>query len=557
MRFSVQALIALLFWLTIPALTMAESIEKYGLTFPIDQISQVDSDTYKVTVFGHSTLISKNKIDDYVLGEYFKPASISKLKVFSLQNFIQGAVEAKDLNLAMLALEGLLQHQSVTKSDVSELFEKLSSNDISVSFYKKALKDINQISRFPEIVGVLVYGIAVNDVNWLRTEGVRFVYLYGAVVKNVFKENYFKLIAEDKLEQAKKVLTRLSDLYGVEDSSYLELSIDHTKIVEAFDSILHQEVEGMYLLTDLVKQNKSLAKALPTLILARVHQLAQNLLKEGQASKTLLLLSWLDLQWRTPTTHKLVVEALKGLKEDDVSSLFGTRIERFLSIMAIKDPEIKETYVKFVERDIQYRNKNHNFSLINSYFDRLRLLRPDPNAENDSLRIETALAMAQAGFNDSAKEIYSRVQTKVSQIDMIRLLLAGILVDRVLVFSLMIVPILLIGFLVFRRRAYKEALREEIDFSSESEEDWPIFAKLAGKGRDPSSLQYEQLLRVFELERSADFKDIKTAFRNSVKRVHPDLNPDLNQDDRERFLNLTQTYEKIVKLRKRLGLPLD
>ena len=69
----------------------------------------------------------------------------------------------------------------------------------------------------------------------------------------------------------------------------------------------------------------------------------------------------------------------------------------------------------------------------------------------------------------------------------------------------------------------------------------------------PRRYEYDQCLSELGLRSGASAKDIKTAYRNMVKAVHPDLHGEAGSGS-GKFVNLTTTYNRILELRKELGI---
>jgi DnaJ-class molecular chaperone len=60
--------------------------------------------------------------------------------------------------------------------------------------------------------------------------------------------------------------------------------------------------------------------------------------------------------------------------------------------------------------------------------------------------------------------------------------------------------------------------------------------------------EYAASLKKFHLHTSASLADIKNAYRNVVKTLHPDINPRATKEDTDTFIDLTKTYERILVL---------
>ena len=145
------------------------------------------------------------------------------------------------------------------------------------------------------------------------------------------------------------------------------------------------------------------------------------------------------------------------------------------------------------------------------------------------------------------------------------LLSRGYYINRGVLAVLILGPMLLLVGLFIQRRMNLVA-RIEQDLAGygiviEDDEDEDVkgfdYTKALKKGLSPRMYEYIGLLRTFDLGPEADLRDIKGAYRQAVKAVHPDVNPQATEDDKKLFVEYTSAYERIVDLRKSLGLAMD
>lgn len=66
--------------------------------------------------------------------------------------------------------------------------------------------------------------------------------------------------------------------------------------------------------------------------------------------------------------------------------------------------------------------------------------------------------------------------------------------------------------------------------------------------------EYEEVLSVLGIAPGASVKEIKTAFRDKVKQVHPDMGGEGGKAGSS-FMDVNGAYEKALELRKKLGIP--
>ena len=549
----------------------ADEVLKHGVRFQVDEIRDFDTGNKQVSVLGKTVIIGKDSVEDFVIKQYFSEAGIGKLSKKTLQDFIQAALDDHAVVDAAGALRSLLKHPESTELETVEFLSELPESEDQVTLYKSLLIEPAILRESPDVLGMMAFVVAHKDVRWLKTKGVRNLYLNGDAVKRYFKSRFYRDLERGDLEAIAASLLVLKELFGSDDEVYSELNVIFIKLKQGLDAIDRLDAEGMLSLLDLTQSNEVLARVLPSVIVQSVHKNAQIALNSNNAGKALTLLSWLDLDWRTPTTHALVADSLAKLKPNESSNVIGTRIEKFLAFIAGKDPLVQKAYASFLERDLRRKVIDGHFGQVEPYFERLTLVRPDPNTENDALRVFCVVRLHDGGYPAAAAELYGKVQTSLSLVDTYKLLSRGIMVDLTILICAICIPLLLILWLLLRRIPDKEVpivdevdplideefLNPEPENEDQEGDDQPVFAAFVGRSRDPVFLSYQKQLRKFKLEPDTALKDIKHAYRQAIKEVHPDINPDVDEKDRERFLDLTNAYEKILKLRERLGYPMD
>jgi hypothetical protein len=542
---------------------VAEDVIKYGVAFPVEDTKKIDAGTSKVRVLGNELIVANQSLDMFVVKQYLRPSSIHHLALGDVFRFIRTAVEEGDIPIGVEAFAAVIHHPNFSSLELIEFLEDIPDSQARDIFFKQSLNQIGSLKNYPDALGTMVFYVSMRDLRWLKTEGVRHVYLHGEAVKRYYKSRFYRALADNELTEIETSLEALRELFGSEDAAYRDLNVIYIKLKQGIGAIERLDAEGMFALLDLTHSDQTLEKVLPPVIVQTVHRTAQRALSEEQAGKALTLLSWIELDWRTPTTHALVAESLNKLKPEEVSNIIGTRIEKFLTVLSSKDSIVRDAYTQFLERDLRSKVDRGHFGQVEPSFERLTLIRPDPSRRNDALRLYATFALFDAGYQHAARQILDGVQTRISFSQTIRLLTRGLLVDLTILMCAVGIPILLVAWLLLRRSAAAQK-DEDPDFhfpvddeyeEAEKPVDQPIFASLVGKGRDPVYLNYTKLLRRFELDSDVGLKEIKQAYRRAIKTVHPDINPNVDAKGREKFIELTNTYERILKLRRRLGFP--
>ena len=241
-------------------------------------------------------------------------------------------------------------------------------------------------------------------------------------------------------------------------------------------------------------------------------------------------------------------------------------IKRFLLALGQFDPSLKEIFEKKLVAQFRAALSKHDIAQAERVMGMLVSARPDPNLANDQLRIEYAQFLREVGKLAQSQTQLKRVQTGlpfllrlgiftsdylgISLFNFIALLISGVLLSSLLVirFSALIKE--------GGRKISQAAPNLKTGFSRtrvESDSDnftTPGFRRM--QKTSPERAEYLRCLEVLGLTGEASFKQIRYAYREAVKTHHPDRQEEGRTTDR--FVDLNQTYERIIELRKALGL---
>ena len=154
---------------------------------------------------------------------------------------------------------------------------------------------------------------------------------------------------------------------------------------------------------------------------------------------------------------------------------------------------------------------------------------------------------------------YEASLTSIGVLDKIRLSIAqlrGVSILKAFIPIIVLLVVLLVPYLFLRNRKVKEGgSSSEVYYSEDVDEDRRVFVTARGGNLDNGGYPYEYVSAMHDLglPAEASLKEIKTAFRNKMKGIHPDK-LEKNAGVSEEFIHIKEVYEKILILRKDLGL---
>lgn len=552
----------------------AQAVTVHGIPFQVDEISDVDDESVRVTLFQEETIVERSQVNEFVAQSYFDSQHKDVLKPDQLVDFVREAVRDGDTDLALKGFDAYLRHSKVDKNEIQKLIGELASDKKGVEFFRLLLPYSREIRAYPEAVAAVVFYAGLSDTTWVRKHAIKYVYLNGQELRAFIDTHFFKALGEQDGKRAQQILKFEETLFGKDDPRHVKRRQLSNKIKKSLASIESGDLAGLLPLIDLSGQNPRLEKVLPPMILEIIHREARKAINAGKAERALRALVHVDLNWRTPTTHMLVVDALKHLSPDHAISLSEAGINNFLQALAHRDPLIKSAYIQYLELEIRSLLRHGRAKDAGSALANLLYLRPDPNQANDRIRVEQSIVYAVQDMTPAARDVLAEVKTGLTWGERIRILLAGIYISPYMIVVVLLCPFIL--YAVISRLVRLNAPRvktydmgagipsnggqysvstgsSSTYFTDDDDDEMPVFSRKMGGRLDPREEEYKGCLQVFNLQAGATLRNIKSAYRNAVKELHPDLNPNVTPEQTERFLELTRKYEQLMQLHRELG----
>ena len=309
-------------------------------------------------------------------------------------------------------------------------------------------------------------------------------------------------------------------------------------------------------LSEIANQDESIKKYFGPLFSDAVVTRIESMLEKNEGDHALLMLAQLDWSKRTPKIHQLTSQAIQKLSLTSAEIFQQPIVKDYLQFICGKDPEVREQLIKYLESAI-FLNRA-SVEINDQYFVVLSLVRPDPNPLNDQIRISMMKSLLSMG-NYQTSSHYEASLTSIGVLDKIRLSIAqlrGVSILKAFIPIIVLLVVLLVPYLFLRNRKVKEGgSSSEVYYSEDVDEDRRVFVTARGGNLDNGGYPYEYVSAMHDLglPAEASLKEIKTAFRNKMKGIHPDK-LEKNAGVSEEFIHIKEVYEKILILRKDLGL---
>lgn len=538
-------------------LAAAETLKISGLPFTVDSLADVDSANVKVSVLGETQVIARSNLDDFVARKYFESQQASAaFSATALRGFVNDSIGQKKPERAAAALDAWCRNNPDKAAEVGEFLSALPHSEATRSFFMTATESVDSKHCAGNAAAEILLRAGSGDLEWLKTKGLRFTFDHAGSLRTLAERKILQAGSQRNFQDMNRYLQFYGAAFGAEDAKYLELKALYTKATQAMENIQKGELETIYPLIEQVKVDAVLSDILSPLLTETLHTHAAKALSRNDPAAALAILSQFDLRKRTPTTHQLIAKAVGELQPASNPAPGDPATAHMLRTVAEADEQVRQAYLGYLDRLLRYFIEAGAFDDVSTYFEILKSLRPDPNVENDRLRVRQVSAYLDRKMMVSAREKLKQVQTGVPFFSRLRFVLRGLYFDPMYIVIAVVSPIAagiviyLVELLGRLRRRVTAALRRKPEPEEDEEEEiQPAFVRSGlVRAMSPSMIEYRECLQVFGLSDGATLKVIKAAYRNAVKSVHPDLNKNLDAKASERFILLTKTYERILEL---------
>jgi hypothetical protein len=549
-----------------------------SLVVELDALAPTEDGNFRLTFAGQSEIVARESLERRVLELLAaQPVLIASLAREALLHTTKARCEksAEEVCEGLLSLCAL--HPEVVVPQLRGILANLPQDNARGHALLRTSRTIARFSaehsamRAALLVraGLLAAQTALADVTG-------FAFSHSVVFRQELAAVFeFELLQPDVV-QAQMVLQLVREVYGEGDAQYQELNIAWTRIgplIEELSGNASSESEDAGFLLDRLLLDRNFAQTYKQLLLALVTQALAEGPYQADASKGLALLLRIPEEWEDAHFHSLLKTQLSHLSVQDKRLPQDVASAERLRQIASRMPSVRELLLLELTRLVQRALEKKAVQRAEAYIADIVSLRPDPNPENDSLRILQARAYLGLGSLDQALKAVERLPTGAPLFLRLRIFLFryGSLLG---VLSAVLVGVLLIiGYHRLRKRAQPlatpnpgirvrsgtllaSAAETNVDDAEEEAHSARPFVAygVAAAHNNPKMNEYKGCLIELGLQLGCRREDIKTAYRNKVKLAHPDLVDSGVGRPNEEFLRLTAAYERALVLRDELKL---
>lgn len=550
-------------------LVSADVYNVYGLDFPVDELVEVDSSSVELSINGNRLLVSRSDLPQY-LSQYIlsNKQLAEKYSTNDLNEFTLKALNANNIKVAADGLKVLMSRKDAVEKRTHDILSKLFELDKAAEIYKDLVLYAVEIdySNIPS----LLYPLLFNYQKWLIEF---FAKLHNRVeIEDNFKkyalDQFIEKLVNDLKETTEQndsnlIFIKIQDVFQ-NDVKYINSYINIQKLSHDLMSVSSEDdVSKVTYILDQLENNaleiqESFSEATSNIII----NLSDRWLKRGKNLDALKILTKLSFQKRTPVIHAHILQCLQGLDLSSVGLLTQEPLIGNLIKYAEKDPLISKEVFRLLHTSIKAEISEKDFYSAETIYHYLKTFTGNYDDLN-KIRFLFADHYTDIGDSIHAMDKLKEISGKLSIIEKMileykKLAFFGY---KKLVFLFLSIISVLVFCIYSVLHLYKSVnqkinvqptqVTEEIQDKEEEEEmkgTNSAFVNPNVRRASPLLQEYFSCLNAIGARPGASEREIKAAFRNAAKKVHPDaVGEAKNPKD---FLELQNKYNRLLELEK-------
>ncbi len=556
-----------------PITSLAESLELFGVPLPVDKFERIvsdplshASDTAKVGISQREEIVAFDEAGSWALNVIAEnPVRARRISIEDYRKIIFEAIRSNQPKIVISALLGAANHIEGSRSEVLDLFSEIYHSPSGLSYFRQLLDPQvvdpkRRENLLPTVTSYAFIVIGLSDSVWARGIFNTFPFTTQNEIRSLLRDNTLKDLKGRNWLDAEKGIALEEAIFRSDDPTFKRIKVLSTRISEALKLSQGGDFEGVLSLGDLAKGDEMLAPIVSPLVLDTIHREVDRLIGLGLYQKALSLLTRTDVKFRTETTHDLLLRLFTNYKSTLTASI-EPHSHIYISNISSQDPQISSAYKDLLTARFYEFRKAGDLDSAEATLVSLSELTIDNPQIVDNLRVVLARDYVARGQRVFARRVISTNTTSISLYDRFIFFVSGMYGDHILWLMLGLIPIILAWFYLARARRIEQTNTslDDIIFGWHAPKSKlePIHDMRAGKSiLSPAMQEYNRCLSELGLKPGASLKAIKGRYRELIKRVHPDLNKNIDDHGRERFVHLTQIYDKTIDLRRELKIQL-
>ena len=538
----------------------ATPIRIYEVDFDLENTNLNSDESINFKLNGKDSLIQKDNIPKFYLdylfnnsnGQYYKDNNI--VSTIQIKKLVQniGIINENDIKIKILT-SFLLDKRFSTEEKYNWIEDPKNSNNSSHLISNVLNYTIKKDFLDFRVYLKLIYTAwKTNQLAEIK-DGLELIYQHQKVTKEWVTSQYRQALVSELIEKADSFYNFYIFLFPIVSNTN-DPMIEESFLIKEFYKYKElndkENIKKLLLISE--KSNVTTENTvLPTVIFKYLNQIAEEEFKKNKLDKVLYTFSYIPLAHRTPETHQIILQTLTKCinKNISIESLKDANVILSLRTFAENDVEIKMKYIQLLaQSSLNYLN-NSRFIDAEKIFGEILSLNPDPSDVNNDLRLQFGKSYARRGLKNEALD-------KINFVIQDSLFPKNFFLEIWKIYSLMssgsllIFGVLIVSTIFFFLRKAKPKIKKIRNVKHEEYEENNVYSFVRNVNKiSPELAEYYESLAILGLNTNAKLQEIKFAYRESVKKFHPDKTKN-DESSTDKIILIKKNYEKVIKYLK-------
>jgi len=551
---------------------MAEEKSIFGLNFEVDRLVDSSSDLTELHVLGTAQIVPKNEVDLKIVSLFFNTSDTERTKIRideiplnRLEQFTIQAAEAESIDIAANGLYALGLHSESTLESMRTSIDKIKIFKNSSQILESATLLVDQTKKM--IAPLYAISVAncetTTKTNYRLPQDYEFrtkLYYYAAAETT-------RLLINQKIDQANNILACMRNTFNSKELNIINIARLSKTLPETIKEFEKNRDYKFPNTSELASGDKELEEVLTNSLSIYLFSTSKKFIDDNNPGYALWLISRIPETKRNLETFELTQKSLSNLKNDSEKAILAPGVSKYLFKISQNNPVFKAQYIRFLVQLTDEVLKEEKPDRLQVILGLLVALNPDPSETNDTVRLNLASYYINRGAKDMGLAIYaglkgglplSKQVTVWLKITWLKFPLTCI----IMITSLLAFLLLLLLSLLKRSQTIVRLSRSHLgnpsllddnttEFDATSER--PLFVKKGlGQNLTPIAQEYASLIAVFGIGPDCSVQDIKYAYREKMKRLHPDMKMQTTKGTEAQEIMVTRkAYERLLEMHKK------
>jgi hypothetical protein len=525
---------------------LADSITYRGVQFKVDSREDITESTVKVVIGKKPILLPRNGVERGVVLRYLaEPELLALVPVLDLRQIVSKALVEGDTELAAQGVVAALSSRSMSAEAYEDFLTGIMALERGGSVVSRALQFISLDVR-EQALCVTLSQVGIDSLarfgEMLRRSS------FGDMCSALLIDRSAALLQQGQVSQSARHLRAVVNLVAGNNSRQTEVVQSYNQLILLVQGINKRSPVETIAGLERLRRDKLFSQVSASAISGIIMKGSEQWLAEGDAAGALYLLSHTDPISRTPVHHNLVLKGIEMLPAQQFSVVVQDPVKGVrAALVRYISGAVDQLAVSKSEEDTQ------GAAALLSLLD---LFRPDSPELNDAIRGRCAAALMASGRGAAAnlvmKQMITGVPISLRFETFVRSGFVAAVVTSLAAILVLCAAARSVRLAVARRNANRRRIAGNLQHQQVSEE--PSFVAYPAETRmSPVRSEYELLLKEFDLSPQASPHEIKMAYREKVKAVHPDRNVLTGEGQSDDFIELTAKYDRLLELLEQQG----